>query len=324
MSQIKDRLFSFIVRRYQSQESKELGDYVFSNHLFHSFEEEFADFLLDARDEIHLYLSSVNDAEELIEYCVRSTKEYAYKRNQFIHFTGQYDELLQAEYLDLLEGIRKLTGGEMSRVENSRSFGTLLQRHHERLRLILSSYCVVSTQRDLKDNPLLQSVPCEEYSSHFQLDLLNIDPHLVVEPVLDIGCGTDGTLVKYLKSNGLDACGFDRLAPKGDSFSESSWFDFNYESRKWGTVIAHQSLSTHFIYNYLSNSAMLEEYAKLFLRILDALKTDGTFYYAPGLPFFEETLARLGKYRMTRKTLVSDFLGIGEIAYSTQIQPISK
>lgn len=324
MNQIKDQLYSFIIRRYQSYESHELGDYMFSNQLFHSFENEFVDFLFESRDKIHPYLSVPANARELIEYCIRSTKEYTYQRNQFIDFIGQYDELLHSEYRALLEQLKDLTGIDMPREELARSFGIMLQRHHERLRLILSSYCVVSTQKDLKNNPLLVSVPCDEYSAHFQLDVLNIDLHSIAEPILDIGCGADGTLVKYLKSQGLNVRGFDRLAPKEESFEQNNWFDFDYGKQKWGMVIAHQSLSTHFIYNYLSNSALLEEYAKLFLKILLSLKADATFCYAPGLPFFENNLEKLGGYHITRKTLASDFLGIGEIAYSTQIQPVLK
>lgn len=324
MSQTKELLFAFITNRYKAQETRKLGDYIFSNELFHIFEDEFADFLFHSRKEIFQYLSTPDNSVELIEYCIRSTKEYTYKRNQFINFTKQYDELLLAEYQSLLEQIKALTGEANSREELTQRLAVSLQRHHERLRLIFSSYCVISTQRDLKNNPLLQSVPCEEYSARFQLDVLNLDFKELIEPVLDIGCGADGTLVRFLSLQGLDVRGIDRLAPKGDSFEQIDWFDFDLEQQKWGTVIAHQSLSTHFIYNYLSNTAMLEEYAKLFMRILASLKTDGRLCYAPGMPFFEETIAKLGKYKIHRKTLAADFLGIGEIAYSVQLQKIYK
>jgi len=320
MDSIKDRLFFFITQRYQSHAARELGDYIFSNHLFQSFDSEFADFLFEFREEIFQYVSSAINSAELIEYCIRSTKEYTYKRNQYINFTRQYDGLLLAEYKDLLAQIKALSETFLSREDLFQSFGNILQRHHERLRLILSSYCVITTKNELKNNPLLQSVPCEEYSARFQLDILNLDLKEITEPVLDIGCGAEGAFVKFLRGQGLEAFGIDRLAPKEPFFYQNDWFDFDYSQRKWGTIIAHQSLSTHFIYNYLSNPARVDSYVDLFVNILSSLEVDGKFCYAPGLPFFETSLEKLGRYEVLRKTIASDLSGIGEIAYAVQIK----
>jgi hypothetical protein len=320
MDSIKDRLFFFIAQRYQSHAARQLGDYIFSNHLFQSFDGEFTDFLFESREGIFQYLSNTAASEELIEYCIRSTKEYTYKRNQYINFTRQYDDLLLAEYGDLLAQIKTLSETFIPREDLFQSFGVILQRHHERLRLILSSYCVITTKNELKNNPLLQSVPCEEYSACFQLDILNLDLKEITEPILDIGCGADGTLVKFLRGGGLDVYGLDRLAPKEPFFYQNDWFDFDFGQRKWGTVVAHQSLSTHFIYNYLSNPSRVGSYVDLFMNILSSLEVDGKFCYAPGLPFFEASLEKLDQYEILRKTIASDLSGIGEIAYAVQIK----
>lgn len=320
MEVIKDRLLFFVSKRYQSHGARQLGDYIFSNHLFHSFDEKFVDFLFESREEIFQCLSNSAYSEELIEYCIHSTKEYTYERNQYINFTREYDELLLAEYGDLLAQIRSLSKTAISRDELSRSYGIVLQLHHERLRLILSTYCVLTTQNELKNNPLLQSVPCEEYSARFQLDILNLDPQKIAEPVLDIGCGKDGTLVKFLKAQAVDAYGLDRLAPKDEFFHQSDWFDFDYSQQHWGTVIAHQSFSTHFIYNYLSNPSKVGAYVDLFTRIINSLQVNGKFCYAPGLPFFEASFEKLDQYEIIRKTIASNLSGIGEIAYAVQIK----
>jgi hypothetical protein len=320
MDSIKDRLFFFITQRYQSHAARQLEDYIFSNRLFQSFETEFADFLFESHEGIFQYLSNAVNSAGLVEYCIRSTKEYTYKRNQYINFTRQYDELLLAEYQDLLVQIKNLSETARSREELFHSFGTVLQRHHERLRLILSSYCVITSQNELKNNPLLQTVPCEEYSARFQLDILRLDLEQIAEPVLDIGCGTEGALVKFLRNQGFEALGIDRLAPKEPFFYQSDWFDFDYNQRRWGTIIAHQSLSTHFIYNYLSNPAKAKSYVDLFMRILSSLDMNGKFCYAPGLPFFEDSLEKMERYEILRETISSDLSGIGEIAYAVQIK----
>jgi hypothetical protein len=195
-----------------------------------------------------------------------------------------------------------------------------LQRHHERLRLIFASYCAITAQSDLKNNPFLQTVPCEEYSPRFQLEVLGIDLKEVEQPILDIGCGAEGKLVKFLREQGLDAFGLDRFAPGGDAFVQEDWFSFDYARRKWRTFIAHQSLSTHFVFNYLNNVPAADQYTVLFKKILFHLTPLGALYYAPGLPFFEEELEEDPRYEITRKTIADNLFGLGEIAYSTQIE----
>jgi hypothetical protein len=319
-SSIKDRLFTSVARRYQSHSFRDLQDYIFSNNLFQTFDDDYANFLFDSRKEISAYLSDPNEADLLVQYCIRSTRQYTHQRNQYINFTSQYDELVLVEYQDLLLQIKKLVESASSRDNLSETLSTILQRHHERLRLILASYCVAATQSDLQNNPFLQTVPCAEYSPRFQLQLLNIDLNQIQQPILDIGCGEKGNLVKFLREQGLDAFGLDRSAPNGDPFIQSDWFSFDYAQQKWGTVIAHQSLSTHFIFNYLNDFPVVYEYKNLFKRILSNLTPQGVLYYTPGLPFFESELQETSQYIINRKTIASNLLGLGEIAYAAQIK----
>lgn len=322
-SSIKDRLFDSVAQRYQSHSFRDLQDYIFSNNLFQTFDEEYADFLFETRNEISAYLADSVESEALIQYCIRSTRQFTYQRNQYINFTSQYDGLVDVEYRDLLAQTKQLVETATSREEVAQRLKTILQRHHERLRLILASYCVDATQSKLKNSPLLQTVPCAEYSPRFQLQLLNIDLSQIQQPVLDIGCGEQGNLVKFLKSKGLDAWGIDRSMPDEDFFVQSDWFSFDYAQQKWGTIMAHQSLSTHFIFNYLNDLPTAQDYVMLFKKILSTLAPNGSLYYTPGLPFFEPEIEDDSRYLITRKTISENLLGLREIAYSTRIQKVN-
>ena len=124
-------------------------------------------------------------------------------------------------------------------------------------------------------------------------------------------------LAATAEATGLPAGSVDAI-----SVAEAAhWFDFN-PGQTWGTIIAHQSISTHFIYNYLHNSDKAKRYADLFMTLLSALEVHGSLYYAPGVPFFEDELAELGQYEISRFSVAVNTFGIGEIAYSVRIQRI--
>lgn len=320
-TELKEKLIAFTAQRYQVQSDRDLNDYIFSNYLFHSFNPDLIEFVLKNRREISAIYSNETQLQDFIDFCIRSTKQYTYKRNQFINYSSEYDNLLQAEYRDFFVRIKELLETADAPDTIAEQFGKILSDHHKRLRLILASYCISYGGESLAENALLQSVPCEEYSAPLQLQILNVDISQLIEPILDIGCGLDGKLVRYLRQYGLQAFGMDRLAPSEPEFIQTDWFDFN-PGQTWGTIIAHQSISTHFIYNYLHNSDMAKRYADLFMTLLSALEVHGSLYYAPGVPFFEDELAELGQYEISRFSVAVNTFGIREIAYSVRIQHI--
>jgi len=319
---LKEKLIAFTAQRYQVQSDKDLNDYIFSNYLFHSYDPALIEFVFKNRREISALFSSDSQLQEFIDFCIRSTKQYTYRRNQYINYPHEYETLLHAEYRDFFIQIKTLLETVDSPESIAGAFGPILSQHHERLSLILASYCVTYQETPLTKSGLLQSVPCEEYSAPLQLQILNIDLPNLREPILDIGCGSDGHIVRYLRQQGLSAFGMDRLAPSESGFIQKDWFDIEV-SQSWGTIIAHQSISTHFIYNHLHNSKIAKNYARLFLALLTSLEITGELYYAPGLPFFEAELEEIEQYVISKTPIAIDAFGIGEIAYSAKIQRIS-
>ncbi len=177
---------------------------------------------------------------------------------------------------------------------------------------------------DLSENPLLSTVPCEEYSAQFQLRLLSLDITELIQPILDIGCGESGQLVNNLRSKGYTAFGVDRFAPSTPNFFQQDWFEFDCGTNNWGTIIAHQSFSTHFIHAHLHHSSRADDFASLYMRILGSLRVGGEFCYTPGLPFIEGHLEKMVGYSMTKTTIEADnMLGIGELFYSVRVKRVS-
>jgi len=320
---LKSQLISFINQRYQSHAAKDLTDFVFANHLFHlvPVDAAHAEFAFDHKREVIEFLSDKSQVAGLVEHFVRSTMHYTYRRNQFINVTSPYDGQLKAEYSQFLSQFREALIQAHSAQVFQAALTTTLKSHLERLRLILSLYCLSHYRKSLEENPLLQTVPSDEYSARFQLELLAINFSGLTEPILDIGCGTAGALVNFLRKNGYEAWGVDRLAPAGPYFLQSDWFEFEYTPETWGAIIAHQSLSTHFIFNHLHNPDNAARFARLFMQIIASLKPGGEFHYAPGLPFFERHLVGMADYSIHRTPIpLDDQLSISDILYVAKIR----
>ncbi|MCB0181378.1 MAG: class I SAM-dependent methyltransferase [Anaerolineae bacterium] len=321
LPELEKRLLQAIDQRYQAQAGRDLADYVFANHLFQTFPPAFLEFSYQHRHDIAAYLADKPHVARLTEYCIRATKTYTYRRNQFINFTDFYDDLLTAQYRHFLGQLQAALVQSETMDALAQAYTSVLQQHHARLRLIFSTYCVSYQPTGLAGHDLLKTVPCDEYSPLFQLSLLHIDAATLMEPILDIGCGASGALVDYLLAQGHTAFGLDRLAPTRPQFSQHDWFTFDYGQNQWGTIIAHQSFSTHFIYAHLHSDDQADQFARLYMKLLAGLKPGGALYYAPGLPFIEEHLTARPGFSLTKTIIETDTtLGIGELFYAVKIE----
>jgi len=170
-------------------------------------------------------------------------------------------------------------------------FDRLQRKHVERL-----ADWLLATNPFVKDvngteRPEVVDVVCSEYSAMLQMSILQIDITSMREPVLDLGCGAQANLVKYLRSRGLEAYGVDRLCDPSTSFlSRAHWLEFDLQPRSWGTIVSNQAFSLHFVHHDARKDGDYEEYAMKYMAILNSLKRHGAFHYASGLPFVEKYL----------------------------------
>jgi hypothetical protein len=146
--------------------------------------------------------------------------------------------------------------------------------------------------------------PCAQYKPDLQLRLLGLGAGQLQGPVMDLGCGRQGALVGYLRQQGYQAQGMDPGVTQDPARGlwRASWMDVSPRPGCWGTVIAHQSFSLHFVYAHLHLSDVARRYAQLYRLWLEALRPGGCFAYAPGLPFIEGALPA-ARWRVQRRWL---------------------
>jgi hypothetical protein len=155
----------------------------------------------------------------------------------------------------------------------------------------------------------LQTPVCHEYSAELQLSILGIDLKTVKEPVLDLGCGRSGLLVRYLNTLGIETFGIDRDVKTFPFLIQADWMDFPDEKNRWGTILSHMAFSNHFMFQHHYRYGHPEQFAHLYMRILNSLQSGGSFYYSPGLPFIERFLPsdryQVAVYTPADKTMTS-------------------
>jgi SAM-dependent methyltransferase len=238
------------------------------------------------------------DEELLLQYLVTKSMESFCQANQFYHFNSFDKDALKNLYRKLLQTVRELPE-EVGDEELQR----IAKAHYSALRAWLRRSNPFAKLLYAASGPHLeQEVVCSEYAASTQLDLLGIAVASLQEPILDLGCGSQAMLVKFLRSSGLEAYGIDRNATASEFTYQADWFEFDLGRREWGTVISNVGFSNHFQHHHLRVDGDYTLYAIRFMEILQSLKPGGAFYYAPDLPFIEHHLDA-AKYLVQRKAV---------------------
>ena len=318
---VYNELAAHISRRYAEREPYNLADFLTANHLFRSVDEAFIEFVTEHRPDILRLISDPLQRETLVAAMAEATKLYTWQRNQYIALPAQADTLLSDIYRALTERSRALLQTATDRAAVASAMRAVVDAHHERLTRFFTEVCTSGSGGGTAGDPsaaievfgsaaggnaaavgagaFLRSVPCDEYSAELQLRLLAVDIDSLHEPVLDLGCGSSGTLVRFLRDEGVAAIGVDRLAPRETGFVRADWFDAPLEDAQWGTVLAHQSLSLHFLFHHQHATGQEERHAHLLMHVLRSLRPGGRFCCTPALPFFEPFIED-STYRLQR------------------------
>ena len=224
-----------------------------------------------------------------------------YASNQFVSFNQNHIHELREIY--------KTIGDEIISeiTQDNANYQKLQKSHIERLSdwLLRSNAFVKEISKE--DNPKITNVICDEYSVLLQIDLLQIDVQKLIEPILDIGCGENAWLVKHIRERDLDAYGLDRLTDNSCKYLYNfNWLEFEFKPQHWGTIVSNLSVALHFTNHNLRKDGDYIAYAKKYTEILNSLKVNGSFYYAPSLPFIEIYLP-LDKYNIEIKKINENF-----------------
>lgn len=229
---------------------------------------------------------------ELIDYATNKAIEEFCRINQYFSFSIEDKNTLRGIYATLLKEI----------VANEKPMETISKDHYRRLKLWLRNSNPFAEKLYSNGKLRLHAVACSEYSAEIQIEMLHISISEMKEPVLDIGCGTQGNLVKYLRTAGFEAFGIDRFASPDTFLANADWLTYDYGVKKWGTMISNLGFSNHFHHHHLRHDGDFALYAKKYMEILHALKTGGSFHYAPGLPFIEKFLDK-NQFQITSQPL---------------------
>jgi hypothetical protein len=137
-----------------------------------------------------------------------------------------------------------------------------------------------------------REVTSATYSPELQLKVLGLAVDALREPILDVGCGEDAALVRFLRARGKDARGIDhRVGAAGtDVATQADWLTHEYGASRWGTIVSHLGFTLHFMHQEMKRSDLAFEYARAYMRIVRSLAPGGTFAYVPGVPFIESML----------------------------------
>ncbi len=232
----------------------------------------------------------------IIGFLSYNARRYLKNNDQFLALSAANQHDLNALYVRFLRSFHSMLGaGSSARRHDSRlgdDAAGFLAGHRLNLRaFVLSLDIGTATLRG-------EGPHCSEYSAALQTGVLHLGRERILCPVLDIGCGEEATLVRHLRSRGLQAFGIDRFAPDAEYLFRNDWLTFPLGEELWGTIISHMAFSHHFLHHHLKESDEIGRYAARYMEILGALKPGGSFIYSPGLPFIEKLLPR-ERYQVT-------------------------
>jgi len=288
--EIYDKLSATILRRYQANSRKSMLDVYRVDRDFVRLEKDNLEFMFENRVEITAILDDPESSRGLVNEFVRSSLEFTYNNNQYVHLNQEEQDRLLKMYTAYLRGMKTVLAEARDFPEFERNFSGLVKEHFNDLSRNISRFFDREPGWQVQENIILKQVVCSEYSPDFQLKLLGMDARELMPPVLDIGCGKQGILVKYLQSLGFQAMGVDRIVDPAPGLHEADWFDLEFKPDSWGTVISHMAFSNHFLFHHRYKNGSPDRYARMYMRILNGLKMGGSFIYSPGLPFIEQYL----------------------------------
>jgi len=235
---------------------------------------------------------SDGDESVLIDYVTNKVLEEFCRINQYFSFDKESVNNLKAIYTELFRNLKH---------KNS-ELDSISHIHFQNLKTWFRNSNAFAKKIYSSGESKIQPVACSEYGAELQLEILQIDYSVLMEPVLDIGCGKKGELVRYFRGRGIEAYGIDRFSGEDSYLAKSDWLEYEYGINKWGTLTSNLGFSNHFNHHHMRDDGDFVAYAKKYMDILNSLKTGGSFHYAPDLPFIEKYLDN-DKYLIRRQNI---------------------
>lgn len=233
-------------------------------------------------ENIHLYkgISTEVQIQQLTGTIYNQFVKECVQNDQYVSLSNRTISLLNEIYKQLILDLTELSYQNYSYEELSK----IVENHRKILITIIQS-----NEYDSETEQLY--IPCAEYSSQFQNQILRVSEHCIEEPIIDIGCGAKCELVVFLKKNGYsNVFGLDQFVSNDSKIICSNWFDYQFQESSWSTVIAHMSFSNHLRRSLINHDNKRGIYVDKYNEILKSLKDNGLFIYTPSVKILEEVL----------------------------------
>ena len=226
-----------------------------------------------------VHQNGLENLEHIIAYTVEKTISAIFSINQFLHITDEQKQNLYNIYRE-----------SWSNYDPKSPEQSILE-HHKRLSKWISQLYPSEFAFLLRTKDQIGSVVNAQYSADFQMKILGLEIENLMEPIIDIGCGSHANLVRYICKHKNKVLGIDRVIEyKSEHTKEINWLDFQFLPCFYGTVIANMSFSNHLIYHIQNKTPYLQAYLSKYKEIIASIKKGGVFVYAPSLLFIEEML----------------------------------
>ncbi len=204
----------------------------------------------------------------LLSLFLRLTNNLSIKKIN-LSYTPQDEAILKAIYRKFLYNLYCLAIQADSPEALPPSVHDVLVQHHLALRAFTARFLKEADLLPPENHFLFSQPVCEEYSSDCNGTCWDwIRRHYQEKPVLDLGCSQHGRFVHFLRSQGIEAYGIDRLCDPMPFLTETL-FHFHYQSETWGTIFSHLAFSNHF-FQHVYKPGAPERCARLFMTILAA------------------------------------------------------
>ena len=289
-----DVLKKMISERQRSGGGQPVADFERDLRRFAGLDPAHCGYLYARRKEVLAVLGASRGRRELLDHAETGLQATIWRHNQFLSARDLQARRLRAHYTALLRDLQEALARSQSPQDLQARLRPVLTAHHSRL---------TRTSRRLvsgRFRPDMPEPPCSEYSADLQCRVLRLLDQPLLEPVLDIGCGQEASLVTWLNERGIEAYGIDRVALESERTWKEDWLveEGRWRQRRWGTIVSHLAFANHFVHQHLRRDGEAEVYARRFMEILEHLRPRGSFVYAPAVPFIEDLLP--DRYRVTR------------------------
>lgn len=325
-----DKIFcdlqKIIINRFKQNREKSLKQVYDLDPEFLQYDPVGTQFVFENRRSLHNLLQSSVMKKQLLDLFMNYSLEFTFRNNQFLNITTPHRNSMKETYRRYLMDFKSILSTTNQSASMETKMRKLIRNHFIDLKMLLSQFMDSELANSQNSTLVFQKKVCAEYSPQLQLHLLHLNPFQLKAPILDLGCGNDAHLVKYLNQLGQNAVGLDRIPPSLPNCFQADWQDIRFPRATWGTIISHMAFSNHFLFHHLAPDGRPERFAQQFMMLLQSLKPGGSFFYSPGLPFIEHLLPvdqyKIRKFQIpldSAKIFDRESAGFRNMLYSVQI-----